>query len=47
VNESGRQSVVEYIENQAEHHKKRSFDEKYVALLKKHNSAYEPKWALG
>jgi REP element-mobilizing transposase RayT len=47
VSESGRNSVIEYIENQAEHHKKRSFEEEYLALLKKHNIQYDAKWVLG
>jgi putative transposase len=47
VSESGRNSVIEYIENQAEHHKRRSFEEEYVALLKKHNIHYDAKWVLG
>ena len=29
--------TVEYIKNQAEHHRTRSFQEEYLAFLKKHN----------
>ena len=44
---TGTELVIEYIENQAKHHKKRSFEEEYVALMKKHNIQYEAKWVLG
>ncbi len=30
-----------YINNQAEHHRKRSFREEFVAMLAKHDFAYE------
>ncbi len=39
--------VVRYIKNQAAHHKKMSFAEEFVALLKKHGVAYDPKFVLG
>lgn len=31
-----------YIRNQAEHHKRRGFDEEFVALLKKYRIAHDP-----
>jgi len=34
---SMKDKVVEYIRNQEEHHKKKSFEEEYQALLVKHN----------
>ncbi len=40
-------AVIRYIENQARHHKKMSFAEEFVALLKKHGVAYDPKFVLG
>lgn len=40
-------SVRAYIENQAEHHKRRDFRQEYLALLKKHGIPYDPKWVFG
>ena len=44
-------SVIAYIKNQAEHHRKKTFKEEYLALLKKFNIAYNEKylfdWADG
>jgi REP element-mobilizing transposase RayT len=40
-------AVVRYIKNQAAHHKKMNFAEEFVALLKKHGVAYDPKFVLG
>jgi REP element-mobilizing transposase RayT len=34
--------VVQYIRNQAEHHKKRSFEEEFVLLLKKARIEFDP-----
>jgi REP element-mobilizing transposase RayT len=36
--------VVRYIENQAEHHKKKTFQEEYVAFLKKYNAEYDVRY---
>jgi putative transposase len=36
--------VVRYIENQAEHHKKKTFQEEYVAFLKKYNAEYDERY---
>ncbi len=33
-----------YIENQAEHHRKTSFQDEFVAFLKKHEIQYDPKY---
>ena len=35
-------TVVRYIRNQAEHHKRRSFEEEFVLLLKKAGIEYDP-----
>ena len=40
-------TVVRYIENQEEHHKKMSFDAEFLALLKKHGLEFDPKYVLG
>jgi REP element-mobilizing transposase RayT len=36
--------VIEYIRNQREHHHKRSFQEEYVELLKKHGVDYDERY---
>jgi hypothetical protein len=38
---SGVDATVAYIRNQAEHHRKRSFREEFVAMLKKHGFAHD------
>jgi len=40
-------AVVRYIENQEAHHRKMSFDEEFVALLKKHGVGFDPKFVFG
>jgi putative transposase len=44
VSESAKEDVQEYIRNQEEHHKKRSFQEEFIALLKKHNITYDERY---
>lgn len=39
-------SVVKYIDNQTEHHKKRSFSEEYIELLERFGIEYNPKYIL-
>lgn len=36
--------VIRYIENQAEHHKKKTFQEEYIAFLKKYNAEYDERY---
>jgi putative transposase len=40
-------AVVRYIENQEAHHKKMSFDDELVAMLRKHGVEYDPKFVFG
>jgi putative transposase len=40
-------TVVRYIENQEAHHKRMTFDEELIALLKKHGVEYDPKFVFG
>ena len=40
---SGIPETIEYIEAQAEHHRKRTFQEEFVAILKKHEMEYDEK----
>ena len=36
--------TIAYIENQEEHHRRKSFQEEYLAFLKKHEIAYDEKY---
>jgi REP element-mobilizing transposase RayT len=46
VSESQRRVVEHYIANQAEHHRKWSFEEEYLALLKKAGVQYDPRYVF-
>jgi hypothetical protein len=39
--------VVKYILNQEQHHRKRTFREEYIELLKRFNVVYDEKYILG
>jgi len=47
VSESGLAAVTKYIASQEEHHKKHSFQEEFVAFLKKNNVAYDERYIWG
>ena len=47
VSASNIPTVARYIENQEIHHRKRSFADEFVALLKKHGVAYDANHVLG
>jgi REP element-mobilizing transposase RayT len=47
VSASQVETVKAYIRNQREHHKKRNFEQEFVALLKKAGVAYDPKFVFG
>ena len=36
--------TIEYIRNQQQHHRKMTFEEEFLALLKKHRLAYDPRF---
>jgi REP element-mobilizing transposase RayT len=36
--------TIQYIRNQAEHHRKMTFQEEFLALLKKHGIAYDERY---
>ena len=36
--------IIMYIENQEEHHRKMSFQEEFIALMKKHNLEYDERY---
>ena len=44
VSESNVAAVTKYIAGQEEHHKKHSFQEEFVAFLKKNNVAYDERY---
>jgi putative transposase len=43
---SNKAAVMRYIAGQREHHKKISFEDEFIALLKKHGIAYDPKYVF-
>jgi len=47
VSASNLPAVTRYIEGQAEHHRKRDFQQEFLALLKKHNVAFDPRYVFG
>lgn len=40
-------AVLRYIQNQAAHHRRMSFDEEFLVLLRKHGVEFDPKFAFG
>src|SRR5438270_13139239 len=44
VSESSVAGVTKYISGQEEHHKKRSFQEEFIAFLKKNHVEYDPRY---
>jgi putative transposase len=44
VSESSVEAVTKYIADQEEHHKKQSFQEEFVAFLKKNNVEYDERY---
>jgi REP-associated tyrosine transposase len=46
VSASSLGSVTEYIDNQAEHHKRRDYRAEFIALLKKHNVVFDPRYVF-
>jgi len=47
VSSSSIPDVTQYIANQREHHRKRTFEDEYVALLAKHGVEYDPQYLWG
>jgi len=41
---SPKEVTIGYIQAQAEHHRKRSFEEEFVSFLKKHGVEYDPQY---
>ncbi len=44
VSKSQAPQVIEYIKDQREHHKKQSFEDEYIALLKLHGVDYDERY---
>ncbi len=44
VSESSVPDVRRYLDNQAEHHRSMTFQEEFIALLKKHGIEYDPRY---
>jgi REP element-mobilizing transposase RayT len=44
VSESNKDAVARYIENQEEHHRKRTFQEEFLDLLQRHGIEYDPRY---
>ena len=47
VSISGISETIRYIENQEEHHRRVSFEEEFVAFLKKHQIEYDERYVWG
>ena len=47
VSESNVDKVIRYIRNQEMHHRKMTYDEEFIALLKKHRVPYDPRYVFG
>lgn len=46
VSASNVEEVAEYIRNQREHHRQRTFQEEYIAFLKKHGVSYDERYVF-
>jgi REP element-mobilizing transposase RayT len=46
VSQSNVKPVAAYIEGQVEHHKKMTFEEEYIALLKRHGIQYDERYVF-
>lgn len=44
---SQKEHTMAYIRSQAEHHRKRSFEEEFLGFLKKHGVEYDPQYVWG
>jgi REP element-mobilizing transposase RayT len=47
VSRSNIAAVVRYIQNQEQHHKKVTFEEEFIAMLKKAGIEYDPRYVFG
>jgi REP element-mobilizing transposase RayT len=47
VSKSNIAAVVRYIQNQEQHHKKMTFEEEFIGMLKKAGIEYDPRYVFG
>ena len=47
VSESNTDAVIKYIRDQEKHHRKRTYEQEYVAFLRKHRFKFDPKYVFG
>ena len=47
VSSSNIDRVIRYIESQEKHHRKISFEDEFITLLKRHGIDYDPKYVFG
>ena len=47
ISVSQRDNTIEYIKNQKEHHQKKTFQEEFLSILKKHNVEYDERYIWG
>lgn len=47
VTQSQRATVTDYIANQVEHHRTRTFEQEFVALLRRSGVPFDPRFVLG
>ena len=47
VSASATEEVRAYIRGQEEHHRKHTFEEEFLSLLKRYGLEYDPKYVLG
>jgi putative transposase len=47
VSSSNINRVIRYIESQERHHRKISFEDEFITLLKRHGVDYDPKYVFG
>ena len=40
------ENLVEYVKNQVEHHKKITFRDEFIAMLKEHNIVFDEKYLI-
>lgn len=47
VSASLEEKTIRYIQSQEEHHKRMSFEDEFITLLKKHGIDYDPRYVFG
>jgi len=47
ISQSQRQTVIDYIDTQAEHHQRWTFEQEFMTLLTKSGATYDPRFVFG